>query len=129
MYANIRSSVASTIGGLLLRRKIGVSSRPFLPTLHKLLRGRSSGATQEDRLLAFSQLLGPASAARLAELAQDGGRVPLWLVEECAGALGIKPDFFAEWRLGQIWRYDVAVVGPDAALRNLADWVSSQEPC
>ena len=111
----------------MLRRKAGVSTRPFVPTLHRLLRNHTDlGTTPEERVLSFSRVLDQASAARLIEVVDDGGPVPVWLVGECADALGVRPEFFVEWRLTESWRYDVRVVGEDAAIANLSEWATQQ---
>ncbi len=47
------------------------------------------------------------------------------LIEECARALRLRPEYFLEYRIYLAQRdFDPAIVGPERALQNLATWTT-----
>jgi hypothetical protein len=62
--------------------------------------------------------------------AQSGERHPsLSLMEKVSEALGVRPDYFAEYRLAQaLQAFDVSEVGWDKAIENLRSWNDRQAP-
>jgi transcriptional regulator with XRE-family HTH domain len=49
------------------------------------------------------------------------------LIEECARALGIRPEYFLEYRLALARRdFDPAEIGLDRAIANLAVWADAR---
>jgi hypothetical protein len=50
------------------------------------------------------------------------------LIERVADAIGVKPEYFSEYRLAQALRsFDPAEVGYDKAMKNLRIWADAQE--
>lgn len=112
---------------MFLREDAG--TRPFVPTLHRLLANRTDlGSNRHERIEGFARLLEPSSAQRLLEVMDREVSVPLWLIEECAEALGVAPTLFAEWRLNEARSFDVRVLGYDVALENLKRWATERRP-
>lgn len=58
-----------------------------------------------------------------------GERTPsVSLMEMCAKALGIKPEFFGEYRLAQaLHAFDPTEVGYEEAMKNLRVWAAAQK--
>lgn len=103
------------------------STRPFIPTLHRLLANRSDlGSNRHERIEGFARVLEPSSAQRLLEVMDGEAALPRWLIEECSEALGVAADFFAEWRIRETRRFDVGVVGYNTALENLERWTAER---
>lgn len=72
-------------------------------------------------------MLDGATGRRLVTILDRDDAAPVWLIEECAEALGVEPEYFAEWRVHDAHhKYDVNVVGLDAALANFDRWARQQ---
>lgn len=99
-----------------------------MPALRYLLADRPDlGGRKSERLFRFCELLDEATGRRLLRVVDHGLEPQAWLIDECAHALGIDPDYFVEWRLREAHRlFDARAVGVDAALASFDKWARSQ---
>ena len=103
------------------------STQSFVSALDRLLREQKYGSRIDARLRNFGNRLNGRSAEVLLRVIEGGIAPPPWLVEECASALGVAPDYFAEYRIREAGRlYDIAQVGFERALANFDAWAGQQ---
>lgn len=105
--------------------RIDPSTQPFGRALRALLEGdeRFLTLTGNINFRKVAELL-PTTHYETLRKAVTGDRPATpEFIEEVAGALGVDPDYFVEWRLDQARkRFDVREVGFDQALSNLSAW-------
>jgi transcriptional regulator with XRE-family HTH domain len=105
------------------------TSKPFSEALRELLLERDYATqTGKPNWTAFAEQLDGIHYETLRKTVAGDRQPTLKLIEHCARALAITPDYFAEYRLALAQReLDIDAVGFQQALRNLQTWTAARK--